>query len=79
MNNVELLFDSLYFLSKKLKLEMSLKIMKQEHSFAVMNLFQLENSKKQFAKVLDLVEKAYLSIFIWRFLSTVDILPHFLV
>lgn len=56
MNNVELLFDSLYFLSKKLKLEMSLKIMKQEHSFAVMNLFQLENSKKQFAKVLDLVE-----------------------
>lgn len=70
---------TLYFLSKKLKLEMSLKIMKQEHSFAVMNLFQLENSKKQFAKVLDLVEKAYLSIFIWRFLPTVDILPHFLV
>lgn len=40
MNNMKLLFDFLYFPSKKLKLEISLKIMKQEHSFAVMNLFQ---------------------------------------
>lgn len=40
MNNVKLLFDFLYFPSKKLKLEISLKTMKQEYSFAVMNLFQ---------------------------------------
>lgn len=50
MNNMKLLFDFFYFLSKKLKLEISLKTMKQEHSFAVMNLFQpKKNSKKQFA------------------------------
>lgn len=76
MNDVELLFDFLYFFSKKLKLEMSLNIMKQEHSFAVMNLFQLENSKKQFVKVLNLVDYVYLSIFIWRFLPSVLISCH---
>lgn len=38
MNNVKLLFDFLYFHSKKLKLEISLKIRKQEHSFVVQPL-----------------------------------------
>lgn len=53
---MKLLFDFKYFPSKKLKLEISLKTVKQEHSFAVMNLFQPKNSKKQFAKVLHLVD-----------------------
>ena len=56
MNNVKLLFDLLYFCSKKLKLEISLKIRKQEHSFVVLNLFQPPNMKKQCANMLNLVD-----------------------
>lgn len=49
-------YFTLYFFSKKLKLEISQKTMKQDHSFVGMNLFQPKKWKKQFANVLNLVD-----------------------
>lgn len=66
MNNVEL-FHFLYLFRKKVKLEISQKTMKQDHSFGRNESFSTKKLEETVCKYIEISRLVILNTVIWRF------------